>query len=232
MTFGKAPKPDTEKPAEPMVEDQEEVSSKAQPRLAAASVNFRKELGLPFQTLRTLGSRVDAARRAHDPVAMVNMASELDTAEKVAGKKASITSSALMNEAAELAALRRQESEMQAVLKVSDQITTAQNNIATMRNLIASAKQQAQADTEAARQSQEPTWTPRKVVVNNYTTQYIDIYVNGTMKGTVLPGQTLTFMIEHRWNPTTLTGYGDADASYPWKRIINGRFTKYVWNLN
>jgi hypothetical protein len=56
--------------------------------------------------------------------------------------------------------------------------------------------------------------------------------VNGTFKVTVLPGQTQMFMIEHRWNPTVLTAWGDGDNGYPWKRIINGRFNKYVWNLN
>jgi uncharacterized protein (TIGR03000 family) len=221
-----ADKPDAE------ADDQEVVNSKSAPRPAAASVPFRKELGLSNPTLRTLGSRIDAARRSHDPVALANAASELDTAEKVSGKKASITSTALMNEAAELATLKRQEAELQQVVKMSDQITTAQNNIATMRKCIALSQEQAKADVAAYQQGQEPTWTPRKVVVNNYTTQYIDVYVNGNFKVTVNPGMTQTFMIDHRWNPTVLTGYGDEDNGYPWKRIIVGRFNKYVWNLN
>ena len=58
------------------------------------------------------------------------------------------------------------------------------------------------------------------------------LYVNGNFKATVLPGQTQAFMIEHRWNPTVLTAWGDSDSGGPWKRIINGGFNKYVWKLN
>jgi hypothetical protein len=48
-----------------------------------AAINFRKELNLPFATLGTLGSRIGEARRAGDPVALANAASELAVAEKV-----------------------------------------------------------------------------------------------------------------------------------------------------
>jgi hypothetical protein len=103
---------------------------------------------------------------------------------------------------------------------------------AEFRQDLAQAEQQAKADSAAAGTSQEPTWTPRKVVVNNSTTQYIDIWVNGNPKGQVSPSSTQTFYIEHRWNPTTLTGYGDEDSSYPWKRIIWGKFSTYTWNID
>src|ERR1700744_6535722 len=69
-----APKPD----------DKEVVQSKATLRTPAASINFRKELGLPFQSLNTLGSRIDASRRAHDAVSLGNEASEPANAENVA----------------------------------------------------------------------------------------------------------------------------------------------------
>jgi hypothetical protein len=111
-------------------------------------------------------------------------------------------------------------------------VATEQDVIAHLRKEIGMAEAQAQAEAESYKQNQEPTWTTRKVVVNNFTTQYIDISVNGNYKGQVQPGQTQTFYIEHRWNPTTLTGYGDEDSSYPWKRIIWGRFNTYTWNIN
>src|ERR1700722_5742062 len=93
---------DTPKKSAPTGDDKQVVDSKATPRTAAASVNFRQQLGLPYASLGTLGSRIDAARRAHDPVSLANAASELAVAENVAGKKASITSSALFKEAIEL----------------------------------------------------------------------------------------------------------------------------------
>jgi uncharacterized protein (TIGR03000 family) len=217
---------------DPAAEDKQVVDSTAAPRPSASAVNFRKELGLPFPTLSTLGPRISAARRAHDPVALANAASELAVAEKVSGKKASLTSAAVLKEAAELAGMKRQVAEQKAVLHISEQIAADQELTANVRKDIALAEQQAKADAAAARPNQEPTWTPRTVVVNNYTTQYIDLWVNGNPKGQVAPGQTQTFVIEHRWNPTVLTGYGDEDSSYPWKRIIWGRFTTYTWNIN
>src|SRR3954449_6053251 len=78
--------------------DKQVVSSKVVKRPAAASVNFRKALGLPLQSLATLGPRVAAARRASDPVALAHAASELAVAEKVSGKKASLTSTAVYAE--------------------------------------------------------------------------------------------------------------------------------------
>src|SRR5262249_32277740 len=74
---------------DPATEDREVVSSKVAHRPAAASVNFGKELGLPFPSLGTLGARIGAARKAADPVALAHAASELAVAEKVSGKKAS-----------------------------------------------------------------------------------------------------------------------------------------------
>ena len=62
-------------------EDKEVVDSKATRRPAAASVNFRKELNLPFATLGTLGPCIAAARRHADPVALAHAASELAVAE-------------------------------------------------------------------------------------------------------------------------------------------------------
>jgi hypothetical protein len=77
---------------DPAAQDKEVVDSKVSRRPSAASVNFRKELNLPFATLGTLGPCIAAARRHADPVALAHAASELAVAEKVSGKKASLTS--------------------------------------------------------------------------------------------------------------------------------------------
>jgi len=218
-------------PADP--EDKEVVESKKPVKRApAATVNFRKQLNLPFNTLSTLGPRIDAARHAQDPVALAHASSELAVSEKISGKKADLTSSAVYAEAAELARLRRQAAELQAVLAVSNQVTTEQDNIASMRQQLDLARQQAKADTQAYQQFQEPTWTPRTLVVNNYTPQYLDITVNGVLKGQVEPGMTQVFTIEHRWNPTIIKAYGNMDIDVWGPRTILGRFKKYTWNIN
>jgi hypothetical protein len=206
--------------------------SKVTRRQSAATVNFRKELNLPLPTLGTLGSRIAAARRSADPVALAHAASELAVAEKVSGKKASLTSATLAEEAAHLAALRRQEAELQSVLEVSQMIAAQQKNIELLTQSLALAKEQAKQARDAFRADQEPTWSPRTVVVNNYTAQYLDACVNGNLKGTVGPGAQQVWTIEHRWDPTVLTAYGNEDDQTWGPRYIWGRFKKYTWNIN
>jgi hypothetical protein len=216
---------------DPAANDQQVVKSKATPTPAASSVNFRKELKLPFDSLTTLGSRIDAARRKPDPVALAHCANELATAEKVSGKTASITSKQLAKEAAELAGMRRQEKEQQAVLNVNQQMMMDEDNISSIKKDIAATQAQMKEDKRAIESNQEPTWKPRKVVVNNYTTEYLDVYVNGHYKVQVQPGMQQTFMIEHPWNPTILKAYGDEDIHTYGPRYIWGRFDKYTWNI-
>jgi uncharacterized protein (TIGR03000 family) len=213
------------------LEDKQAVTSKASQQQAAATINFRKELKLPFASLSTLGSRIDAARRKPDPVALAHAASELAVAEKVSGKQASLTSKVLAQEAAELAGMRRREQELNAVLEVNTQMMMAQDNILKIKRDIAMSQAQIKADKEAINQNLEPTWKPRQVVVNNYTTQYLDIYVNGNYKTQVQPGMQQTFMIEHRWNPTVLKAYGNEDENTWGPRYLWGRFDKYTWNI-
>jgi uncharacterized protein (TIGR03000 family) len=223
---------DGETEAEGAAGDKQVVRSKASQRPAASSVNFRKELNLPFDSLTTLGSRIAAARRKPDPVALAHAANELAVAEKVSGKTASLTSKELIKESAELAAVRRQEAELKAVYQVASQLQTQEDNLALLKTQIAQAQAQARADKEAFDRNQEPTSSPRKVVVNNYTPQYVDVWVNGSYKAQVLPGQSQVITIEHRWNPTVLTAYGNDDSSTWGPRYVWGRFTKYTWNLN
>jgi hypothetical protein len=232
LSFGLVSPTGGQPPKEGAAQDKQVVTSKATPRPAPSTVNFRKELNLPFDSLSTLGSRIEAAERKPDPVALAHAANELAVAEKVSGKTASITSKQLAQEAAQLAAMRRQEKELQAVLQVSQQMAMEEQNIKLTQDALASTRAQIKADKEAVAQNQEPTWKPRQVVVNNYTTQYLDIYVNGYYKVQVAPGMQQTFAIEHRWNPTVLKAYGNEDLSTIGPRYIWGRFTKYTWNIN
>jgi hypothetical protein len=165
-------------------------------------------------------------------VALANAADELSVAEGVAGKKASLTSSQLLDESAELAKLRKQNQELQAVLNVSKRASEAEARNRLLQEEIDSAKARMAKDQEAIRQNQEPTGTPRKVVVNNYTNDYLDIWVNGNSKVQVAPGMSQMFYIEHRWNPTVLTAYGNEDSMTWGPRYIWGRFNKYTWNIN
>jgi hypothetical protein len=212
--------------------DQQIVESKATRKTAAASVNFRKELGLPFQSLGTLGSRIDTARRASDPVALAHTANELSVAEKVSGKQAKITSAALLKESAELAKLRKQAAELQAVTKVAEQVAAEQELIKNLKDQMADAQAIAKLDTEAIKQNQEPGWTPRKIVINNYSDEYLTIFVNGFYKTEIGPGLSQVVMIEQRINPVVLTAHGNEDIDTWGPRYIWGKFQTYTWNIN
>jgi hypothetical protein len=165
-------------------------------------------------------------------VNLAHAASELAVAEKVSGKSASLTSQQLIAESAELAAVRRQEAELSSVLEVSQQLRTAQDRLNNLKTQIAAAQAQTKADKRALLATEEPTSKPRTVVVNNYSTQYIDVQVNGYLKGQVLPGTTQTFTIDQRWNPIVLKGWGDSDESTFGPVVLKGAFDKYTWNIN
>jgi hypothetical protein len=213
-------------------EDSPVVKSTPKKVTPAASVKFRKDLGLPFASLATLGSRIDAARRTGDPVALANAASELDVAEKVAGKSASLTSKQVLTEAAELARLRKQEAELQAVLHMSDNVRIAQEQVDDLKKEIAFTRSLTAADKQALLKKEEPTGAPRKIVVNNYSTQYVEVQVNGYPEGQVSPGTTRVFTITQRWNPIVLKGWGNEDEYTFGPVVLQGRFDKYTWNIN
>jgi hypothetical protein len=212
--------------------DKQTETTKATKRPRAASINFRKAYGLPLASLGTLGSRIDAARGAPDPVALAHAAGELAVAEKVSKKKASLTSKALLAEAAELAAMRKEIAELKATFAVHQQIADAETNVKYWKDQIAIADSITKSEKDAIDRNELPTDATRRVLVNNYTTQYINIWVNGRYKLVVPPGSSKWFTIDHKWNPTILTGYGDADAQPTWgpKRIF-GEFKTYTWNL-
>jgi hypothetical protein len=217
---------------DPASQDQQVVRSKPTARTPATAVNFRKELNLPFASLGTLGSRVEAARRAPDPVALAHAASELAVAEKVSGKTASITSRQLMKEAAELAALRKQTAELKAVYEAAHQVQVEETGVAYLKNAIEQAEAITKQDRESFQRNEQPTATPRQLVVNNYTAQYLDIYVNGNLMTQVQPGLSQVITIAQRWNPVVVTAYGNEDTMNWGPRTIWGRFTKYTWNID
>lgn len=232
VSFGLAGKPSEDAPkAKGKGKDKQVVTSRAGKRVSARAVNFKKALGLPFDSLGTLGSRIESARRKGDPVALAHQASELKVAEKVSGKKASLTSQQLLAESAELARLRRQVAELKAVAAVHEQIATEEGEVKNLTDQIAIADKAAKDEADAVRRNKLPTDGPRWVLLNNYTTQYVDLWVNGNYKMQVPPGGSKWCVIEHKWNPTMLTAYGSEDDTSWGPRPIYGAFKTYTWNL-
>ncbi len=197
----------------------------------AAAVAFRKDLKLPYPSLGTLGARIDAARRAGDPVTLAHAANELYVAEKVSGKTTTLTSRQLIAQAAELANLRKQSAEMAATLKVANQIEVEQEQLAAMNRSLKEIQALSAQEKTSIVAGQEPT-APRRVVVNNYTTQFIDVQVNGYLRGQVSPGTTKTITIDQLWNPIVLKGWGDSDETTFGPVVLQGKFGTYTWNIN
>ena len=103
------------KPAEKKGEETT-IEAKQDKSVAGTTVNFSDKLELPFPGLTTLGARIEQARTAADPVALAQLAAELDVAEKVSGKKAPIARAELTAEAVALADLRSRPIELKAVV--------------------------------------------------------------------------------------------------------------------
>jgi hypothetical protein len=214
-------------------QDQQVVSSKGVAQPSAAAVNFRKELGLPFPSLNTLGARITAARRAGDPVALAHAASELAVAEKVSGKTATITSRQVLSESAQLARLRKRAAELEAVAEVAKQVQAEENLVYALKQDIAASKAVTQSEQQAFQANEEPTFNAaRYVAINNYTLQYLDIWVNGNLRTQLAPGSRTVLTLDQASNPTVLTAYGNDDSTTWGPRYIWGRFQKYTWNIN
>jgi len=212
-------------------DDKQVIDSKAEKRATATGIDFKKELNLPFQSLGNLGSRIESARRQHDPVGLAHTANELSVAEKVSGKKATLTSTALMKEAAELAQLRREAAELKATLQVAQQVSSEETLVKNLKESIGIADKLTKEETRQVQMNEEPTG-PRRLLINNYTPQYVDIWINGFYKMQVPPGQSKWCVIEHKWNPTVLKAYGNDDTTTWGPRYIWGTFKTYTWNLN
>ena len=165
-------------------------------------------------------------------MALAQSASELSVAEKVAGKKASLTSLELIKESAELAQERSEVKELEAVYNTQTQITSDDVVLTDLKKNIAASKERALQETQSIRKNEEPTNQPRRLLLNNYTTQYIEIIVDGCPRFPIVPpGESRYFMIEQRVNPVVVVASGNEDIQSWGPRYLRGSFTTYTWNI-
>jgi hypothetical protein len=115
---------------------------------------------------------------------------------------------------------------------MKQQVADEETNAAYWNTQIGIADDIAKKERDSIRTNELPPDTPRRILLNNYTSQTIDLWVNGNYKMQVAPGGSKWCVIEHKWNPTTLTAYGDEDDSPAWgPRPIYGTFKTYTWNI-
>lgn len=211
--------------------DEKLVRTYAEPRPKAVTVNFHKALKLSWPSLQTLGARIDMARQNADPVALAHLASELHVAEKVSGKKASLTSQALIKEAAQVAKLHKEVSELKASLEVAKQIQSENSLIDDFQKDIAKAEAEAKAQDKVAAQPPPSPFNPvaYPVLIENYTEEPISIFMNGKYQMTVQPLQKRFLNFMQMPSPVVLHAYSVDNQWGP--RNIYETLSNYTWVL-
>jgi hypothetical protein len=201
----------------------EDKSSKQAP---AASVSFTKALDLAYDSLSTLGSRIDQARKAPDPVGLASCARELAIAEQVSKKAASLTSAALMKEAAELAKQRFDATELKAVaLMVGNETVAKELNTAAARAEKEEAKRIA--DAQAGSKSRG---IQGQLHVDSRVGTTINVYVDGRYVGTMGPfGDIYPYIGQTPWETTYLSARSVDGRT--WNRAVSSAVGDYTWTL-
>lgn len=194
---------------------------------SAEAINFAKAFGLGFDSHETLGSRIQQARRAADPVALASEANELAVAEKISGKKASLTSSALLDEAEKLATLRANSSELKAVALLAPDETSRKK----LNDLATTAQKREEAAADKVRSGERSRGITNNVRVVNHTHDRWTIYINGNYAGWVNPFGAYTFYVGDDPQAETVLEATADDGGHLQQNAESPR-ANYVWNLS
>jgi len=182
----------------------------------ATTVGFDAAFGLNFPSLSTVGARIDKARRAADPVSLALAAKELEVAETVSTKKASLTAKELMSEAVELGKLRNDAKELKALsLLVSTEDKTKEN---------------LEKAAEKAEKDEGTRGIRARLTVHNYRNNQLQLYYNGYEVGTVPPRASRAFRI----NDTSGSDFTLRAADHfgrRWGKSYSGSFTNFTWTI-
>jgi hypothetical protein len=215
--------------AEPKPDDKtKQATSTAEKTEPATTINFIKDLDLHFESLATLGSRIEEARRNADPVALATCANYLAAAETASGKKASLTAEALTKEAVELAKLRDESAELKAVAALVKDASAELTPLAEK-----AAKREA--DERAAFKSGErPRGIWGQVTAVNNTSYKIFVWEDGHELGWVNPYDTFTFShrIRHGTGHNSVLNCRSEDGSYHYRFVIDYDVPNFTWTLN
>src|SRR5262249_48850251 len=150
---------------------------------------------------------------------------------QVSGKKASVVSTDVAQEAYELAKIRSKEAELKLMVQMAKEMANDEATIKGLQSQLTTAQQMAKAETEAVKGGGEVKAPSPRVLANNTTGQFADIYVNGMYKTDIPPYESRWIVIEQKVNPVVLTAYGNEDISSWGPRYIWGKFATYTWNL-
>ena len=194
----------------------------------AITVNFRKELGVPLDFLSDIGRQIHHARRTPDPIALALAGQTLGVAEKVAGKKASVSSEEVLKEAVELVKMRGIASELSAMLVIATDEATQKE----VQKILA-ITQKRDADEKAAAESGEKS---KSIVgtlqVTNHASECLRIFVDGRYVGEVHQGETTNLHVHSHNNPNQLQAFCEDDNDLVKQATFFGSANFVTWHIH
>jgi hypothetical protein len=194
----------------------------------SCTVNFTKELGVPLDYLTQIGHRIHTARRTPDPVELAMASKSLALAEKLSGKKASLTADEVMAEAVELAKLRGISTELAAMIELtgdSKEKTPLQTEMAAAKKREAEAK-------AAAATGETPKAIHGTLHVVNHSGECLRIYLDGHCVGTVHEGQSGCFYVHACGHHNNLQAICEEGGELVSQQCVHGHYHTYCWHIH
>jgi hypothetical protein len=209
------------------------ISAKGEDRTLATSINFAKELGLSFDSLLSLGTRIEQATKITDPVSLASLANELSAYEIVSGKTAKLTSAMIFKDAVDLAEVRKNSAELRAVACFVKDEQTAKR----LGELAKVAAKREDAERRAFQSGERTRGITQNLFVRNNTGYQIYIYEDGRQLGWVNPYDNFQFYIGHGPGQNSVLFARSADGSRVWPgngqpQIIDYVVPNYTWTLD
>ncbi|GHT43939.1 hypothetical protein FACS189454_00090 [Planctomycetales bacterium] len=158
--------------------------------ISATLIPFKKELGIAFPGLLTLGTRIELAARDNDPVALIAAGLELKAAETAAGKTAAnYKADDVIKRGIELAMERNEVTELKGVKSLLPDNET----IAKALKVAEASKDESARATPLTLKKHAEKERQRRLTVNNYRNGYADVHINGRYYGRVDHRQSQIF---------------------------------------
>lgn len=202
--------------------------SQAEDYTSAASIDFAAKLDLGFRSLATLGARIEQCRQAPDPVGLAAAAEELAVAEKVSGKQAGVTAEELRKSAIELAKLRGDQHELQAVAMLTGD-RTAKKELQTEATKAAARAEELKAAAEAGEKSKG---IYGQLIIDNQSHYHVDIFYNGRSVGYANGhGHAHLHIHDHSHSHVFDLVAKDHHGHY-WRKHVHGDYNNFHWTIH
>lgn len=188
----------------------------------ACTINFSRELKVPFDYLDSLGTRIHESRKLPDPVGLATAAQSLAVAEQVAGKKAAVTSDQVLVEAIELAKLRNDANELKAIaLLVTD------------KKVKGELEQLAEVASDNA---PEPGETSKGIIgtlrVVNHSGECLRIFINGQYRGEVHEDRVGDIYVHDHSRVTHLDAYCLMGHLVKHAHVFGDQYGVVTWHIH